>query len=64
MSQRMGMADGRCITSYDSNRIINDSIMASHGIAITDNYSYRMLLQSKGPSALGLPLANPACGGG
>ena len=42
MSTRMGMANGRCITSYDSNRIMNDVIMAKNGIKFQDNYTYRM----------------------
>ena len=57
----MGMADGRCITSFDSTNIVNDVIMAKNGIAYQDNYSYRQFLQSKGPDALNLPLTNAAC---
>jgi hypothetical protein len=55
------MADGRCITSFDSSRIMNDVIMAENKIAFQDNYSYRTLLQSKGPDAFTLPLRNAAC---
>jgi hypothetical protein len=61
MSQRIGMADGRCITSYDSGRIMNDVIMAQNGVEFQNNYKYRMLLQSQGPDALKLPLQNAAC---
>ena len=61
MSERIGMADGRCITSFDSNRIMNDVLMAKEGIAFQDNYKYRAFLQSKGPEALSLPLKNAAC---
>ncbi len=61
MSERIGMADGRCITSFDSNRIMNDVLMAKEGIAFQDNYKYRAWLQSKGPEALSLPLKNAAC---
>jgi hypothetical protein len=61
MSERIGMADGRCITSYDSNRILNDVLMAKEGIAFQDNYKWRAWLQSKGPEALALPLKNAAC---
>ena len=61
MSTRMGMADGRCITSFDSNRIMNDVIMQSNQVAYQDNYKYRMLLQAKGPEAFSLPLKNAAC---
>lgn len=64
MSVRIGMADGRCITSFDSNRIMNDVIMAKEGIAFQDNYKYRAFLQSKGPEALSLPLKNAACRSG
>jgi hypothetical protein len=64
MSERIGMADGRCITSYDSNRIMNDVLMAKEGIAFQDNYKWRAWLQSKGPEALALPLKNAACRNG
>ena len=62
MSQRIGMADGRCITSFDSNRIMNDALMMKEGIAFQDNYKWRAWLQTKGPEALSLPLKNAACG--
>ena len=61
MSERIGMADGRCITSFDSNRIMNNMLMAKEGIAFQDNYKWRAFLQSKGPEALSLPLQNAAC---
>ena len=61
MSERIGMADGRCITSFDSNRIMNDMLMFKEGIAFQDNYKWRAFLQSKGPEALSLPLKNAAC---
>jgi hypothetical protein len=61
MSTRIGMADGRCLTSFDASNIVNDIIMAQNGISYQDNYAYRQLLQSKGPEALGLPLRNAAC---
>lgn len=61
MSTRIGMADGRCITEFTSPRILNDTIMASKGIAFQDNYKYRMFLQSEGPDALKIPLKNAAC---
>jgi len=57
----MGMADGRCITSFDSNRIMNDVIMQANKVAFQDNYKFRMLLQAKGPAAFSLPLKNAAC---
>ena len=61
MSQRLGMADGRCITSYDSSRIMNDVLMSQRKIAFQDNYTYRRTLQSEGPVGLNLPLSNAAC---
>ncbi len=61
MSTRMGMADGRCITSFDSSSIVNDVIMQSNKIDYQDNYKYRTFLQTKGPEALNLPLKNAAC---
>ena len=64
MSQRIGMADGRCITSYDSNRIMSDLLMSKEGIAFQDNYKWRAFLQSSGPEALSLPLKNAACQSG
>jgi hypothetical protein len=64
MSQRIGMADGRCITSYDSNRIMSDFMMSQKGIAFQDNYKWRQTLQSTDPAALGLPLKNAACRSG
>ena len=61
MSTRLGMADGRCITSFDSSRIMNDIIMQKNQIQFQDNYKYRMLLQNNGPEAFSLPLKNAAC---
>ena len=61
MSQRLGMADGRCITSFDSSRIMNDALMSQRKIAFQDNYTYRQNLQSNGPEGLNLPLSNGAC---
>jgi len=58
---RMGMADGRCITSFDSNRIMTDYIMQKNGVQYQDNYKFRMFLQKNGPDALNLPLPNGAC---
>ncbi len=61
MSTRIGMADGRCLTSFDSSNIVNDIIMAKNGISYQDNYSYRQFLQAKGPEAFNLPMQNAAC---
>lgn len=52
MSQRLGMADGRCFTINTASRLINDHIMKTNGIPYQDNYRYRLLLQQMGPSAL------------
>jgi len=52
MSQRMGMADGRCFTIASADRLVNDYIMTKNNIPYVDNYSYRQLLQNKGPEAL------------
>lgn len=60
----MGMADSRCITSFDSNRITNDILMAKNGINFQDNYAYRKFLQANGPDSLKLPLRNAACRNG
>ena len=49
MSQRLGMADGRCFTIGTSAQLLNDYVMRTHGIAYQDNYSYRQLLQKQGP---------------
>jgi hypothetical protein len=61
MSQRYGMADGRCITEFSSSRILNDQIMAEKKIAFQDNYKYRATLQAEGPEGLSLPVRNAAC---
>lgn len=52
MSQRLGMADGRCFTIHSSAQLMNNYIMKQNGIALEDNYRYRQLLQSKGPEVL------------
>lgn len=52
MSQRLGMADGRCFTMNSSNQLYNNYLMKKNGISYEDNYSFRKLLQSKGPELL------------
>ena len=64
MSQRYGMADGRCITEFSSNRIYNDALMAKRGVSFQDNYKYRAMLQVEGPEGLNLPMKNGACRNG
>jgi hypothetical protein len=62
MSTRLGMGDGRCLTSFDSSKLTNDFIMMKNGIAYEDNYKYRMYLQTYGVEGLQLPNKNAACG--
>lgn len=52
MSQRLGMADGRCFTISSANSLLNDYIMTQQGIRYEDNYAYRKYLQKMGPEAL------------
>ena len=52
MSQRLGMADGRCFTLNTSAQLTNNYIMKKNGISFEDNYSYRQLLQKQGPELL------------
>ncbi len=52
MSQRLGMADGRCFGIYTTPGLLNDYIMKTNGIDYTDNYSYRKLILSRGPELL------------
>ena len=52
MSQRLGMADGRCFTINNSSMLYNDFLMTQNGIKFEDNYSFRKLLQEKGPEVL------------
>ncbi|MAT63904.1 MAG: hypothetical protein CL881_08930 [Dehalococcoidia bacterium] len=49
MSQRLGMADGRCFTVSNSSKLYDNFIMSQNGIKPEDNYSFRKLLQAKGP---------------
>lgn len=52
MSQRLGMADGRCFTINTSSRLLNNSIMSANGVDYVDNYKYRQLLQKSGPELI------------
>lgn len=52
MSQRLGMADGRCFTISTANSLLNDYMMNTQGIRYEDNYAYRKFLQQRGPEAL------------
>jgi hypothetical protein len=52
MSQRLGMADGRCFTIHTASGLINDFIMNKAQIPLEDNYSYRHFLQKNGPAVV------------
>ena len=52
MSQRLGMADGRCFTMNSSSQLYDNYVMEKNGIAKADNYAYRRLLQEKGTKIL------------
>lgn len=52
MSQRLGMADGRCFTINTSSRLLNNYIMTGNNVDYVDNYKYRQLLQSEGPKLI------------
>ena len=56
MSQRLGMADGRCFTINNSSMLYNDFLMTQNGIMYEDNYSFRKLLQEKGPDMIKPPM--------
>jgi hypothetical protein len=58
MSQRIGMADGRCLTINESNRIFIDRLQQKAGIPQEDNFSFRRMIQRDGP--VGIPLPNDA----
>lgn len=62
MSTRLGMGEGRCLTSYLSNKQSNDVIMARNGIQYSDNYHFRQFLQKGGVQSLNMPFRNAACG--
>jgi len=52
MSQRFGMADGRCHTIHGASSLVNNMIMNQNGIMYEDNYSYRKMLQQDGEKVL------------
>ena len=52
MSQRLGVADGRCFTVNTSAQLFNNYVMKQNGISFEDNYSYRQLLQKQGPGLM------------
>ena len=55
MSQRLGMADGRCHTINNSSKLYDNFIKTQNGIHFEDNYSFRKLLQEKGPQVYVTP---------
>jgi hypothetical protein len=61
MSQRLGMADGRCFTINSSSQLYNNYLMNKNGVSYEDNYSYRKLLQSKGPELFKLEQDTKKC---
>lgn len=52
MSQRLGMADGRCFTINTASQLFNNYVMNKNGIPYVDNYSYRQYLQQNGPAVV------------
>ena len=48
MSQRLGMADGRCATINVSSRIFNDELFKQSGTE-SSSFSHRMFLQRSSP---------------
>jgi len=52
MSQRLGMADGRCFSLNSSSQLVNNFIMQENNIRMEDNYAYRQFLQNNGPVLL------------
>lgn len=52
MSQRLGMADGRCYTLNTSSQLLNNYIMNKNNISLEDNYRYRQILQQRGPDLI------------
>jgi len=52
MSQRLGMADGRCFSLNSSSQLVNNYIMQQANIRMEDNYAYRQFLQNSGPTLL------------
>lgn len=62
MSQRLGMADGRCFTVNTSAQLLNNHIMKTNGITYEDNYSFRQLLQKQGPAIMNAVQAGQGAG--
>jgi hypothetical protein len=58
------MADGRCLTDFNSSKLLHESLMQQKNINVEDNYKFRMMAQQDGPDGLNLPLRNAACSDG
>ena len=52
MSQRLGMADGRCFTIHTNAQLLNDAIMTNMKIPLQNNYAYRKHIQKVGPEVI------------
>ena len=61
MSERIGMADGRCYTINTASKLFNDYVMTKNKIYYEDNYSYRKLLQKAGPAIFNVPQDVSGC---
>ena len=64
MSERIGMADGRCIQSFTSSRIAHDFLIGQRGLSYEDGHKARLAFQQMSPEALRLPLPDAACKSG
>ena len=62
MSERIGMADGRCYTINTSSKLFNDYVMQKNKIYYEDNYSYRKMLQTMGPAIFNRDFQGVECG--
>lgn len=52
MSQRLGMADGRCLTISMSNQLLTEAISKNLGVNVLDSGKLRHVLMSKDPESL------------
>ena len=62
MSSRLGMADGRCFTTYPANKLMNQYVAEKNGLSMFDSFGYRQLLQNN-PDIVEKELSG-ACGQG
>lgn len=61
MSERIGMADGRCYTINTSSKLFNDYVMQKNKIYYEDNYTYRKMLQQMGPAIFNKDFQGAQC---